>query len=56
MPLSLVVRQEGASSPQERHHKALENFYERFPQAAEALFIDRGNLDQTLSALDNEVR
>ena len=45
--VDFVVRQEGAitpiqvswDGPSDRHHRALEEFYETFPQATEALFI-----------------
>lgn len=50
----VVQRADGVAVPvqvswgaaQERHHLALENFYERFPHAAEAVFVNRENFAQ----------
>lgn len=35
-------------APEERHEKALQNFYENFPQASEAVFITRNNAEMFL--------
>lgn len=32
--------------PQERHHRALQAFYEQFPFAAEAVFVDAQNYER----------
>jgi hypothetical protein len=38
--------------PQERHEKALEYFYENFPQGAEAEFVNKKNLIRVLRGFD----
>ena len=38
--------------PQERHEKALEDFYENFPQGAEAVFVNKKNLTKVLGGFD----
>ena len=38
-------------APAERHHKALDDFYEHFPQAEEARFITAGDFKETLDEL-----
>jgi hypothetical protein len=37
--------------PEERHHRALESFYERFPQAEEARFVTAEEFEPMLDAL-----
>jgi hypothetical protein len=39
-------------NPQEHHEKALEDFYENFPQGAEAVFVNRKNLIRVLRGFD----
>lgn len=36
---------------QDRHHRALENFYERFPDAAEAVFVNRDSFAALSSSI-----
>jgi uncharacterized protein len=37
--------------PLDRHHQALENFYENFPQAGEAVFITEKNFEREIARL-----
>jgi predicted AAA+ superfamily ATPase len=39
-------------NPQERHEKSLEDFYENFPQGAEAVFVNKKNLTKLLGGFD----
>lgn len=39
------------SEPEERHHRALDNFYERFPQAKEAVFLTTAGMPGDLEEL-----
>jgi hypothetical protein len=36
-------------APAERHHRALEEFYETFPHAAEAVFVGPGELESGIA-------
>lgn len=45
-PIPVQVSWDG---PQERHHLALEAFYEQFPHAAEAMFVDAGSFEELAS-------
>lgn len=37
--------------PAEGHHRALEAFYERYPQADEAVFVTAGGFEEALALL-----
>lgn len=39
------------AQPEERHHRALDSFYERFPHAEEAVFVTAETFEEALSAL-----
>jgi predicted AAA+ superfamily ATPase len=47
----LVPVQVTKESPEERHHAALDAFYEEFPQAEEALFVTAATFEAALSRL-----
>lgn len=47
-----VVRvQVSWDAPADRHHRALESFYERFPQADEAVFVTADDFEASLARL-----
>jgi predicted AAA+ superfamily ATPase len=39
------------TEPLDRHHRALESFYERHPQADEAVFVTAARFEDALSAI-----
>ena len=39
------------TEPHERHHRALERFYELYPQAVEAVFVTAARFEEALSAI-----
>lgn len=47
----IVPVQVSWQAPQERHHRALDAFYEEFPMAAEAAFVTRATFEEALAPL-----
>ncbi len=58
--VDFVVHHEGriipvqvcSDGPQERHHRAIESFYERFPQAEETVWVSFETFEEELARLD----
>jgi predicted AAA+ superfamily ATPase len=61
--VDFVVRQRGRivpvqvcwDEPLERHHRALEDFYEAYPQSEEAVFVTAARFEEALSAIGDRL-